>query len=553
MVLSHSIRGVVLSVVAGTLLAAQQPVTPAASNFLVLFRGARIGTEEIFVARRADGWTITSSGRIGAPLELVTKNLQVRYEADWAPRELDIEATVRGQEIAIRMSVAETTATTRVTSGGQTTERTDTIDRLALLMPNPFFAAYEALAARLNDAQPGSSIPVYQGAATPTAIRVGESHTEQIQTVGRLISARRTAVTLAAAGLPDADADIWTDETGRLLRVSVPAQNLEFVRDDIASVSTRRVPISRRGDIQVRVPANGFTLAGTLSAPDAPERGRLPAIILLGGSGPADRDETVAGIPVLGQLAGELADGGFLVLRYDKRGIGQSGGRVETAGLPEFAEDLRAAVKFLMARKDVDTKRVAVVGHSEGGWVALLAATRERRVAAVVLMASPGMAGTEVVLAQQKHLLDRSNLSEDDKQAKVTLQKRIHEAVLTGKGWEAVPAELRRQVDNAEFRSVLLFDPMKVIPDVRQPILILQGQLDTQVDPSNADRLEALARARKRPAAVELVKIPSVNHLFVPATTGEVDEYESLKEKHIVPALSAAIVEWLQKTAPADH
>ena len=78
--------------------------------------------------------------------------------------------------------------------------------------------------------------------------------------------------------------------------------------------------------------------------------------MLVGGSGPLDRDETVAGIPIFGQLAGALADAGFTVLRYDKRGIGQSGGRVEAAGLTDYAEDLRAAVKFMAARKDVDSE-----------------------------------------------------------------------------------------------------------------------------------------------------------------------------------------------------
>src|SRR5262249_40866750 len=139
------------------------------------------------------------------------------------------------------------------------------------------------------------------------------------------------------------------------------------------------------------------------------------------GSGPVDRDGTVAGIPVLGQLASALADAGFLVVRYDKRGIGQSGGRSETAGLTDYAEDLRAVVKFVAERKDVDSKRLTVAGHSEGGSVTLLAATKDRRIAAVVLMATPGVTGDELVLAQQQHLLERSNLSDADKQAKVDL------------------------------------------------------------------------------------------------------------------------------------
>ena len=90
-------------------------------------------------------------------------------------------------------------------------------------------------------------------------------------------------------------------------------------------------------------------------------------------------------------------------------------------------------------------------------------------------MGTPGHPGADVVLAQQKHALDRSTLSDADKQARVDLQKRIHEAVITGKGWESLPPQLRRQVDNPEFQSILTFDPAKVMPQVRQPILVVQG------------------------------------------------------------------------------
>ena len=87
--------------------------------------------------------------------------------------------------------------------------------------------------------------------------------------------------------------------------------------------------------------------------------------------------------------------------------------------------------------------------------------------------------------------------------------------------------------------------------DVAQPLLIIHGERDTQVPPSSADRLEALAKARKKPAPVELVKIPGVNHLLVPATTGEVDEYGRLADRHVSPAVTTALVGWLQRALPA--
>jgi pimeloyl-ACP methyl ester carboxylesterase len=112
-------------------------------------------------------------------------------------------------------------------------------------------------------------------------------------------------------------------------------------------------------------------------------------VVLIGGSGPTDRDETVFGIPVFGHLAKGLVDAGFTVVRYDKRGVGQSGGRAESVTLNDYAEDARAVVRWLERRKDVDRNRIAVVGHSEGAAVAMILATREDRVKAVVLIAEP--------------------------------------------------------------------------------------------------------------------------------------------------------------------
>jgi pimeloyl-ACP methyl ester carboxylesterase len=549
---NHFIRaGVLVAAAAAMVSARQAPSRPATgSTFLVFLRSTQIGSEEVVVTRDADGWTIASAGRMGRPIELVTKSLQIRYAPDWKPLELTLDATLRGQALGMHITIAGATATTHVNNAGQPIDRVDTIEPDAVLLPNPLFAAYEAVAHRLTTVVTGSTIPVYQGGPVQVVIRVGDSETERIQTVGRLIEARRTHTTLVATGAPELAVEFWTDPSERLLRVSVPAQEIEYVRDDIASVSTRRVVVSRQGDEQAQIPASGFNLAGTVSKPAASAGKRSPAVVLVAGSGSFDRDETVAGIPIFGQLAGALADAGFVVLRYDKRGVGQSGGRIETAGLADYADDLRAAVKHMAGRKDVDPKRIAVVGHSEGGGVALLEAAKDGRIAALVVMGAPGVVGSDVVLAQQKRILDRSNLSESDKQARIELQKRIHEAVITGKGWESLPPEFRRQVDNPEFQSILTFDPAKIMPRVRQPLMILQGTLDTQVEPSNADRLESLARSRKHQAPVEVVKLPGVNHLFVPATTGEVAEYGTLKDKQITSALAAAISQWLQKTMP---
>ena len=523
------------------------------TTFSIFLRGAPMGAEQIAVYRVASGWTIVSSGRLAAPLDAVARRLQVRYTADWKPIEFTLDGLVRGQTQAIRTVVDGTSAKSDVTAAGQTTQKTDTIDPNALLLlPTNFFGPYEAVAARLKTAPAGSEIPVYivpQGSIT---IAVGESSAEQIQTTGRLVSARRTRLALVLPG-GRLDADLWTDDSDRMIRFSVPQQSLEVVREDIAAVSSRSVTISRANDAQINIPSNGFSLAGTLSRPAQTTAARLPAVVLVAGSGPTDRDSLLFGIPILGQVAGALADAGFMVLRYDKRGIGQSGGRAEAATLADYADDVRAAVKLLADRKDVDPKRIAVIGHSEGGLVALMAAAKDKHIAAVGLVATPGMTGADIVLAQQKRLLDRSKMTAEEKQAKVEEQKKIHEAAMTGKGLELLPPAVRRSVDNPEFQGILMSDPAKLVPLVRQPLLIVQGGLDTQVEPGNADQLEAIARKRKNAPAVEVVKVPDVNHLLVPATTGEVGEYGDLKEKHVSAAVNQAIVAWLNKTLSASR
>jgi pimeloyl-ACP methyl ester carboxylesterase len=548
----HFIRAAAAAAVLGVSAAAsagQAPLPDAgAANLTVFLRGAPVGTEQVTLSRTAEGWTIASSGRLGAPIDAIARRIEIRYTSDWRPRAFSLDGTVRGVAQTIRTVVEGNQAKSSIVTGGAPTEKTDAIDPNAVLvLPNSFFAPFEAVAARLRAAAPGSDVPAYGVPAVPFAIHIGQSSSQQIQTAARMIAARRTALTFNLPGA-SIDADLWTDEAGRMIRLSVPAQQLEVVRDDVASVASRSVPISRPNDVAVKVPANGFVLAGTLSRPAQTSRGRLPAVVLVGGSGPIDRDGLVYGIPVLGEIAGALADAGYAVLRYDKRGVGQSGGRAETAGLNEYAEDARAAVQWLADRKDVEPKRVVLIGHSEGGTVALLAASKDKKVRAVGLLATPGTTGAEVVLAQQQRMLSTSRMSAEEKQAAIDLQRRIHDAVVTGKGWEQLPLTVRRAVDTAEFQTLLLNDPTKVIPNVRQPILILQGALDTQIEPSNADRLEALAKARKHPAPVDVVRVPGVNHLLVPATTGDIDEYGSLPDKQVSPAVTTAIVQWLGKT-----
>ena len=215
---------------------------PAASSFTVIYKGAPVGSEQIALTRTSDGWTIVSSGRMGAPLDVVARRVEVRYTEDWKPIQLIVDATINGVAVSTQTTVIAGAAQTHAVRSGQSSDRTDPIAAGAVLLPSPFWGPFEALAARLKTAPPGSSIPVFAG-STAAAITVGDSAAEQIQTTARLVDTRRTRVKLTA-GTGPLDIDVWTDEAWHLIRLTIPSQSVDVARDDIASVAARRVTIS---------------------------------------------------------------------------------------------------------------------------------------------------------------------------------------------------------------------------------------------------------------------------------------------------------------------
>ena len=349
---SRVCRAVALSCLGMALLAGVadgQSSSSESSQLLVFVNGTRLGEAQSTVQRTDEGWTITSTGRLSPPLDLVTRHMSIRYAPDWTPLGLEIDALSRGAPLAINTTVTGSTAASDVTQLGQTIQKSDPITKGALLLPNMFFASFEALALRLSAlAEESARFTAYIAPQAEIQIAVRRLGAETIETQQRALRARRFAVTFMNPGKP-LESEMWIDENGRLLRFGVVTQGLAVMREDVSSVTTRRQNITRAGDESVRIPANGFNLVGTLSKPtgNPDAKGRYPAVIMVAGSGPTDRDETVGGIPIFGQVAGMLADAGFLVVRYDKRGVGQSGGRSESATLADYAEDVLAVRRFL--------------------------------------------------------------------------------------------------------------------------------------------------------------------------------------------------------------
>jgi pimeloyl-ACP methyl ester carboxylesterase len=529
---------------------AQQADTTA--TFRVFLRGSPIGSEDVSVQHAGDGWIISGTGHLGAPLDLTTRRLEVRYDANWKPQELTIDANTKGSTFTIHTTFANGQAESEVNQTGVVKRKTDPVSADTLVLPNLFFGTYEALALRLASIPDGSTFHAYIAPQAEIVVKQTARSSQRIETAKRVVDVKTYALSFQNPGAP-LEATLWTDESGRLVRFEVPAQSLLVARDDFASVSARALVLSRAGDQPVSIVANGFNLAGTLSQPSGTAaKGRYPAILMIAGSGPTDRDETVAGIPIFAQIAGALADGGYYVLRYDKRGVGKSGGRAEGVSIDDYVEDAHAALRFLKERKDVDPKRLVLFGHSEGAWVALAVASKDDDVAALVMAAGPSGTGGDLVLEQQQYLLGKSNLSDAEKQGRIDLQKRIQAAVV-GKGrWDDVPEPLKRQADTPWFRSFLGFSPAPLVAKTRQPILILQGDLDRQVAAAHADKLGDMAKARKKSGLVQVSHLDGVNHLLVPAKTGDIDEYPRLTGESVDPRIAKTTLEWLGRVLKAN-
>jgi len=534
----------ILALLAAPAAAIAQKAESDAYTLKVALQGVAIGDEVVVVNKTPSGWSVSSSSRLGPPLSFELRNGDLRYSADWTPVSMTLEGSVRNEMLNISTTINGLSATSEVVQGSARSTKTDQLSPKSFLLPNNVYGAYVAVGRALVGATAGTSFRAYVAPQAEVGITVESVAEERLQTADRAFTASRVRLVIANPSGP-LPIDVWIEEDGRLVRIAIPSAQLEAVREDIASSGTRQMTYYREGDEDVRIAANGFNLAATISRPKNPSTPKVPAVVLIAGSGPMGRDEVVAGIPIFGQLAGQLADAGYFVVRYDKRGVGQSGGRTESVTLNDYAEDAKAVLKFLDRRKDIDDKRIFVVGHSEGGWVAMLVAAQDDRVAGVALCATPSETGAALVLEQQQAALATMTLGYAEREEKLALQRRINEAVVTGQGWEAVTSDLRRQADTAWFRSFLMFDARTQMPKIDVPVLVVQGEKDQQVVARHGTALAALAKARKKDRGATLATIPGVNHLFVPATTGAVSEYAMLPKKEITPEWSKALVTWM--------
>ena len=321
-------------------------------------------------------------------------------------------------------------------------------------------------------------------------------------------------------------------------------------------------PYSSREVIIKRKKAN-VTLAGTLTIPEG--KGPFPAVVLVSGSGQQNRDEELLGHKPFLVLADYLSRHGIAVLRYDDRGVGGSKGDVAKATTLDFADDAEAVFDFLRKQKQIDHKRVGIIGHSEGGMIAPVVASRNGDVAFIVLLAGPGTTGADILLQQNERLYQLQGTPQELIDRRLDFMRSLFAISDTVGNYSAtvlklsddmsqgLTAEQRKQIgmtkgetrmfisqmDSPWMRTFVKINSADYLRRTHCPILAINGERDCQVLPIN---LQAIADATEAPVTTLLM--PELNHLMQHCTTGAPGEYMLIGET-MAPEVLEAVADWI--------
>ena len=323
-------------------------------------------------------------------------------------------------------------------------------------------------------------------------------------------------------------------------------------------------------DVKFENVRDGITLAGTLTVPEG--AGPYPAVVLISGSGPQNRDEEVFGHKPFLVIADYLTRHGLAVLRFDDRGTGASTGNYALATTADFTTDVLSAIAYLHARKEIDPQKTGLIGHSEGALIAPLAATMTDDVYFIVLMAAPGLRGDKLLLLQQKAIGNAMGMSDEALDESEKINKELFEIVVRSQdttslndslimaiknALKSMPANARpadenyaelqaRQLTSPWMVHFLKYDPAPTLQKVRCHVLALYGEKDLQVppEPNMTAVKDALAKGGNQHVTVKV--LPGLNHLFQECRTGLPGEYATI-EQTISPAALKAINDWIQE------
>jgi pimeloyl-ACP methyl ester carboxylesterase len=308
--------------------------------------------------------------------------------------------------------------------------------------------------------------------------------------------------------------------------------------------------------------AQNVRLAATLTVPQG--QGPFPAVLLITGSGPQDRDETLMQHRPFLVLADYLTRRGVAVLRADDRGVGKSTGSFDTATTADFATDAESGIAYLKTRTEIDPHKIGLIGHSEGGVIAPMVAARNHDVAFIVLMAGTGVRGDQLLPEQVAAILEASGKSHDEAEKAARQEREIlafaeqqKDDALVGKKIQEITegklpdAQIGAQVKQIRspwFLYFMQYDPAVALSRVKCPVLAINGEKDTQV--LAKQNLPAIRKALETGGNThfEIVELPGLNHLFQTAKTGSPAEYVEIEET-VSPVALDKICGWILKQA----
>ena len=323
-------------------------------------------------------------------------------------------------------------------------------------------------------------------------------------------------------------------------------------------------------DITFENKSAGITLAGTLSMPK--EGKNFPAVILITGSGGQNRDEELMGHKPFLVISDYLTRNGIAVLRYDDRGVAKSGGNLSYATTADLSTDAESAVAYLKTRKEINSKKIGLMGHSEGGVIAPMVAARSKDVVFIVMLAGTGLRG-DIILSLQSELIQKVSGVPESRIAEVLkINAKIYDKIiktnvnlshqeitdfLTGMKTEIAAVTpggisddqvkaLATQMSSPWMQFFLRYDPAPALEKVKCPVLALNGEKDLQVPPK--ENLSTISSALKKGGnkKVTIKEYPGLNHLFQECTTGSPNEYAMI-EQTFSPEVLNDIVDWIKQ------
>ena len=327
-------------------------------------------------------------------------------------------------------------------------------------------------------------------------------------------------------------------------------------------------------EVSYRNAADNVKLTGTLTIP-RDGNAKHPVVVLISGSGTQNRDSLIAGHRPFLVLADHLTRSGIAVLRVDDRGAGGSDLGALTVTSENFMYDVLAGVELLKKRNDIDPKKIGLIGHSEGGMIAPLAAGHSHDIAFIVLLAGLGQSGDELIQMQTRLIQSASGMDPDTVSSAVALTKNVNTIIKAQIDEKAIEQEVNAAIaktiepmNEAQrknfapvessvrafmpvykmpwYRYFVAFDPATVFKKVHVPVLALNGELDLQVPwKENLDGIAAALKAANN-KDVTVKSFPKLNHLFQTGKTGLPAEYGSIEET-ISPQVLDTITTWIRE------